>query len=81
MLNNLKQLRSFQLSRDEVLIEVDPQYFRPTEVEMLLGDRSKAEENLGWKPKYKLDELVKNMVVSDLEEIETAVTSEKIKTN
>jgi GDPmannose 4,6-dehydratase len=59
----------FQLSRDEVLIEVDPQYFRPTEVEILLGDRSKAEENLGWKPKYKLDELVKDMVEKDLDNI------------
>jgi GDPmannose 4,6-dehydratase len=59
----------FQLSTDEVLIEVDPQYFRPTELEMLLGNRSKAEENLGWKPKYKLDELVKDMVEKDLDNI------------
>jgi GDPmannose 4,6-dehydratase len=56
----------FQLSRDEVLIEVDPQYFRPTEVEILLGDRSKAEEKLGWKPEYVIEELVEDMIKKDL---------------
>ena len=56
----------FQLSTDEVLVEVDPQYFRPTEVEMLLGDRSKAEEKLGWKPEYVIEELVEDMIKKDL---------------
>jgi GDPmannose 4,6-dehydratase len=55
----------FQLSTDEVLIEVDPQYFRPTEVEMLLGDPSKAKEQLGWEPEYAISELVEDMVTKD----------------
>jgi len=52
----------------EVIIEVDPRYFRPSEVESLLGDSSKAREELGWKPKISFSELVKEMVRSDLEE-------------
>ena len=53
-----------------VLIEVDPKYFRPTEVELLVGDSSKAKEKLGWQPKVGFQELVKMMVVSDLKEAE-----------
>ena len=51
----------------KVLIEVDPRYFRPAEVDLLLGDSSKARHELGWKPKYDLQALVKEMVASDLE--------------
>jgi GDPmannose 4,6-dehydratase len=49
-----------------VLIEVDERYFRPTEVESLLGDASKAREILGWSPKTSFNELVKEMCASDL---------------
>lgn len=49
------------------VIEVDPKYFRPAEVDILIGDASKAKEKLGWKPKHTLDDLVKDMVESDLE--------------
>jgi GDPmannose 4,6-dehydratase len=48
------------------LVVVDPAYFRPTEVEYLLGDPRRAQERLGWQPKTKFDELVAEMVVSDL---------------
>ena len=51
----------------KVLIEVDPRYFRPAEVDLLLGDSSKARRELGWKPNYDLKALVKEMVASDLE--------------
>ncbi len=51
---------------DNVVIEVDPQYFRPTEVDLLIGDPSKANDKLGWKPKYNLAALIKEMVKSDL---------------
>ncbi len=51
------------------IIEVDPKYFRPTEVEMLLGDPSKAKGKLGWEPKYSLSDLVKDMAQSDLLEM------------
>ncbi|RWH82928.1 MAG: GDP-mannose 4,6-dehydratase [Mesorhizobium sp.] len=50
-----------------VLIEVDPRYFRPTEVELLIGDPSKAERVLGWKATTSLDAMVQEMVRSDLE--------------
>lgn len=47
------------------IVTVDPKYFRPTEVETLLGDSTKAKEKLGWTPKISFDELVKEMVKSD----------------
>lgn len=48
-------------------VEIDPRYFRPTEVDLLLGDATKAREALGWKPKVDFKELVRLMVDSDLE--------------
>ncbi len=50
----------------ETLVEVDPKYFRPTEVDLLIGDPSKAKEKLGWEHKYDLTELVNEMVDADL---------------
>ncbi len=50
----------------KTIVRVDPRYFRPAEVETLLGDASKAERELGWKPKITFDELVREMVESDL---------------
>ncbi len=50
-----------------VIVEIDPKYFRPTEVEALRGDSSKARAKLGWKPKVTFTELVKIMTASDLE--------------
>jgi GDPmannose 4,6-dehydratase len=54
------------LKTGQELVSVDPRYFRPTEVDLLLGDATKANEKLGWIPKYSLDELVKDMIESDL---------------
>ncbi|MBR1945952.1 MAG: GDP-mannose 4,6-dehydratase [Alphaproteobacteria bacterium] len=51
----------------KVIVEVDPLYFRPAEVDLLLGDATKAREKLGWKPKYNLNALCKEMVAYDLE--------------
>jgi GDPmannose 4,6-dehydratase len=48
------------------LIEVDPRYFRPTEVDLLLGDPSKARQRLGWRHKTSFDDMVKDMVAADL---------------
>jgi len=53
---------------NSVIIEVDPRYFRPTEVDLLLGDATKAKEKLGWEPQITLEEMVKEMVESDLKE-------------
>ena len=50
----------------KTIIEVDPKYFRPTEVKSLLGDSTKAKKNLGWKPKISLDNMIKEMVTEDM---------------
>jgi GDPmannose 4,6-dehydratase len=57
----------FRLPQDSIVVAVDPQYFRPTEVDLLIGDNTKAKEQLGWEPKYSLEELVSEMVAADLE--------------
>jgi len=54
----------------KVIVKVDPRYFRPTEVETLLGDPSKAKQKLGWTPKITFDELVSEMVREDLKSAE-----------
>jgi len=56
----------YSLPVGRVVVKVDPRYFRPTEVDLLIGDASKAFEKLGWKPTYTLVELVKEMVASDV---------------
>jgi GDPmannose 4,6-dehydratase len=56
----------FQLKQGRVVVAVDSNYFRPTEVDLLLGDASKAKEKLGWEPKYDLGTLVSEMVQADL---------------
>ena len=50
----------------DVLVKVDPRYFRPTEVETLLGDPSKAKQKLGWVPEITVQEMCKEMVETDL---------------
>ncbi|MBV7529008.1 GDP-mannose 4,6-dehydratase [Chitinophaga sp. sic0106] len=49
------------------VVAIDPRYFRPTEVELLIGDPTKSQTQLGWKPKYDLPALVKEMVLADLQ--------------
>ena len=56
----------------EILVKVDPRYFRPTEVDTLLGDPRKANQRLGWQPAIGFDELVREMVEADLQRIEDA---------
>lgn len=57
---------NFQYSAGETIIEVDPRNFCPTELELLIGDPIKANEKLGWKPKYDLQGLLEDMVQSDV---------------
>lgn len=57
----------FQLPEGQVVVKIDASYYRPTEVELLIGDATKAREKLGWNPGYDLDALVKDMVHSDIE--------------
>ncbi len=51
----------------KVLVEIDPKYYRPTEVDLLIGDASKAKNDFGWEPKCSLENLIKEMVESDIE--------------
>jgi GDPmannose 4,6-dehydratase len=62
---------------DRVLIRIDPRYFRPTEVDLLLGDSSKARRELGWKPKVDFPDLVNRMVTHDLFEARERTSGRK----
>jgi GDPmannose 4,6-dehydratase len=57
-----------RLEKGQVMVSVDPRYFRPTEVESLLGDPSKAKKNLGWEPEISFEQMVSEMVSKDLTE-------------
>jgi GDPmannose 4,6-dehydratase len=61
--NNSKY--SLEIGRE--VIAVDPKYFRPTEVELLIGDATKARTKLGWQPKYNLEMLCSEMVAADIQ--------------
>ncbi|WP_278551589.1 GDP-mannose 4,6-dehydratase [Elizabethkingia bruuniana] len=56
----------YQLEIGKIVVKVDPQYYRPTEVDLLIGDPTKSKTQLGWQPKYDLKSLVKEMVQSDI---------------
>jgi GDPmannose 4,6-dehydratase len=56
-----------EVTLGRVVVKVDPRYYRPTEVDLLIGDASKAYQKLGWKPKYTLAEMVTEMVASDIQ--------------
>ena len=57
---------NYQLPIGHEILNVDPKYFRPTEVDLLIGDASKAKNKLGWVPEYSLEELVQDMMKSDI---------------
>jgi len=66
-----QRMEELGLNRDtlkfgQTVVKIDPKYFRPTEVDLLIGDATKAKEKLGWVPKYDLKALVEDMVQSDL---------------
>lgn len=70
-----ERLDSYGLDRDVVkmgqtVVRVDPRYFRPTEVELLIGDASKARNQLGWQPQYELAMLIQDMMKSDIKEMQ-----------
>ena len=62
----VKNNGEYKLNEGQVVVKVDPKYYRPTEVDLLIGDPTKAMTQLGWKPKYDLAALVKEMVASDV---------------
>ena len=57
----------YQLEAGKEVLSIDPKYFRPTEVDLLIGDASKAKEKLGWSPDYTVEDLIKEMMESDLQ--------------
>ncbi len=59
--------KGYDKATGKVIIEVDPKYYRPTEVDLLIGDPTKAKEKLGWVAKYTMEELVAEMVKADME--------------
>lgn len=63
----LAGLQERYLKPGQVVVRVDPAYYRPTEVDLLIGDPSKAKKQLGWEPKYDLTDLISEMVASDLQ--------------
>ena len=63
----VKNNGDYKVKEGAVVVKVDPRYFRPTEVDLLIGDATKAKEKLGWTPKYTLAEMIKEMVASDLD--------------
>ena len=61
-----KNTGEYKLEKGKVVVKVDSMYFRPTEVDLLIGDATKAMIKLGWKPKYNLASMVEEMVASDI---------------
>ncbi len=68
--------RGIDKETGKTVIEVDPQYFRPTEVDLLLGDPTKAQEKLGWKFEYDIDALVEDMVKADHQSLLDSINGE-----
>ncbi|MDR0711833.1 MAG: GDP-mannose 4,6-dehydratase [Prevotellaceae bacterium] len=57
----------YQLEKGKTVLRINPKYYRPTEVDLLIGDPSKAKKQLGWQPEYDLQALLKDMIASDVE--------------
>ena len=57
--------KSSDVTCEKIVVKIDPDYFRPTEVQTLLGDITKAGRELGWKPKKTINQLINEMVVAD----------------
>jgi GDPmannose 4,6-dehydratase len=68
---------AYSIAIGRQVIAVDPQYFRPTEVDLLIGDPTKSKTQLGWKPQYDLAGLVSEMVNSDVERVKRDIMLKK----
>ncbi|CCV38921.1 GDP-mannose-4,6-dehydratase, GmD protein, partial [Yersinia enterocolitica (type O:9) str. YE56/03] len=67
IVKNIQGSLTTALKIGDIIVEIDPRYFRPAEVETLLGDPSYAKQRLGWVPETKLDDMISEMVISDLQ--------------
>jgi GDPmannose 4,6-dehydratase len=79
IVRSLSSASTSTLKPGSVLIEIDPRYFRPTEVDFLLADASRAKKKLGWEPKITFNELIKIMVDADMETVGLKVPGESVK--
>ena len=70
--------KGYDRKTGKLVVEVDPKYFRPAEVELLIGDPTKAKEKLGWEPRVTLEEMIEIMMKCDLEEARKAVREAQI---
>lgn len=61
-----KSIKSLNIKLNDILVNIDPTYYRPTEVNILKGDPTKSNLKLGWKPEYNLNSLIEDMMISDL---------------
>jgi len=68
----------YQLTIGKTVVKVDPTYYRPTEVDLLIGDPTKSKTKLGWEPKYNLQSLVREMVESDIKKLLKSFRSQDI---
>jgi GDPmannose 4,6-dehydratase len=68
---------NYSIEVGKEVINIDPHYFRPTEVDLLIGDATKAKEKLGWTPEYSFEELIKEMMESDLKGIQREIYLKK----
>ncbi len=68
----------FQLPAGKLVVAIDAEYFRPTEVELLIGDPAKAKAELGWEPKYDLAGLVKEMMENDVKKVKNKIAQSKM---
>ena len=62
---------TYMSENNKILVKVNPKFYRPAEVELLLGNSNKARQELGWLPKISFDKLVEKMVISDIEKFKT----------
>jgi GDPmannose 4,6-dehydratase len=69
--------KGYDATSNQILVEIDPRYFRPTEVDLLIGDPTKARTRLGWRHKVSFDTLVAEMVDSDLKLVHSEIASAK----
>jgi GDPmannose 4,6-dehydratase len=76
---NVDKEKSPGVNINDVIMRIDPAYFRPSEVDNLLGDASKAKKNLGWEPETSIDQLIFEMVEHDLRLARQAIAIDKIK--
>ena len=68
ILDNKFNVKSNSLKPGDIIIKIDPKYYRPTEVDFLLGDSSKARKDLGWEPKISFQDMINEMLLYDLEQ-------------